>query len=819
MTAGARGMPQRQTPATAAAKTPVPKKAAVPKTAGVPTAAAVPGKKAALRKVGAVPAADVPKKKGAVPKAAAPTGGTAAPAEKAVPEAVTDTPVRARPSSSVPVSGYTELYTTIAGEALTAEALTAQLRQMGALLSPDRSCPYSFEGKAEEVAAMESRHACPGDHSSGEKCGLRSCSFLGGGAFGAVYKGVYTDAQGVHMDAAYKVLTNKNAANREASIMRDLYPKENPCEFLVKLYDALVAPERAVLVMELCSMDLFNFIYSAYDGSIDCFVGQVATVMRDVAEGLAYMHDWNHVHCDLKPENIMLKEVDGDYRARVADFGGATFALHGDSYAECITYGYTPPEYYNVAYVAEYPTPAGDGRCGIKAPSHIAGDVFSYAVVGLLAFGVTFLPHVEGEEHAAPLRELCRALRLSALLADDGAPLGQYWQAMEKRCFASLPGQFEPGAVRGFMVRCLGPAAHRPSMVDVLKVFAEARNVCRKDERLGDGIDDELRERMLEVAQTNPELDAPEGDAGGADVIARYSTQQCEPIAEDYDTVPRPDYATAPAVASQPYELTLQDWVAEDGPKRLVDILDVLRDVARELKIMHEHEQPCIAHLDVQLKNVMVENDLGRTEAPVRLTGHRAQEAASVDAAANLPPEHYVAAYEDAEEYPGKAALREVELGEPPRRAPGVQYDVYAWGVLALELIAQQPLQAVPDRGPAVCYLRRALCLSEALLTDDGTSMIGQHWTTAVCPLMAGSDGQSDAGEQLRRTVAACLGPAARRPSLAKVLRTVYVARDKLQAEAQVGGWQDRVGRELMMSWRYLPGLIALSESSSSRLV
>ena len=48
---------------------------------------------------------------------------------------------------------------------------------------------------------------------------------------------------------------------------------------------------------------------------------EILQITADIASGLSYLHP-RIVHCDLKPQNILLAE---DGRAKIADFGIAKF--------------------------------------------------------------------------------------------------------------------------------------------------------------------------------------------------------------------------------------------------------------------------------------------------------------------------------------------------------------------------------------------------------------------------------------------------------------------------------------------------------------
>lgn len=75
-------------------------------------------------------------------------------------------------------------------------------------------------------------------------------------------------------------------------------------------------------------------------------------IFVDVAKGLQHLNQHNIVHCDLKPANILLKHIDGEYHACITDFGLSEYRLRSYvSRQECKgSLGYIPPELLNEMY-------------------------------------------------------------------------------------------------------------------------------------------------------------------------------------------------------------------------------------------------------------------------------------------------------------------------------------------------------------------------------------------------------------------------------------------------------------------------------------
>lgn len=139
---------------------------------------------------------------------------------------------------------------------------------------------------------------------------------LGRGKFGTVYR---CSEKGTGKKFAAKfVVTNRKEdredVEREVSIMMSLQHKR-----LLQLYDAFDdGKKKMILVLELIEGgELFERVicddFILTERSVVCF-------MRQICEGVEYMHSQNIVHLDLKPENILCVTRTGT-QIKLIDFG------------------------------------------------------------------------------------------------------------------------------------------------------------------------------------------------------------------------------------------------------------------------------------------------------------------------------------------------------------------------------------------------------------------------------------------------------------------------------------------------------------------
>ena len=111
---------------------------------------------------------------------------------------------------------------------------------------------------------------------------------------------------------------------------------------IVKMRHVFDTPKTFFMVMELMSGgELFERIVqkSRYSEA------QASTVVRKIADALAYCHARNIVHRDLKPENLLYTSPNEDADIKIADFGLAKLLDPSTVMATaCGTPGYVAPE-------------------------------------------------------------------------------------------------------------------------------------------------------------------------------------------------------------------------------------------------------------------------------------------------------------------------------------------------------------------------------------------------------------------------------------------------------------------------------------------
>jgi len=168
---------------------------------------------------------------------------------------------------------------------------------------------------------------------------------LGSGNFAVVKKAKYknyTPNGPIPAEVAIKIIDkakveDMNDIQREVEIMQMVDHTH-----VIKLYEIFDEPKKMHLVMELVTGgELFDRIVAK--GNYN--ERYAALTIRDLCDGLGYLHSKNVVHRDLKPENILYKSPAEDAPIKIADFGLARLVSSKDLMkTACGTPGYVAPE-------------------------------------------------------------------------------------------------------------------------------------------------------------------------------------------------------------------------------------------------------------------------------------------------------------------------------------------------------------------------------------------------------------------------------------------------------------------------------------------
>jgi serine/threonine protein kinase len=172
------------------------------------------------------------------------------------------------------------------------------------------------------------------------------CNELGKGGFGAVYKGLLANGEAV----AVKKLDG--SAQGEKQFRAEVATIGNIHHFnLVRLCGYCSERSERLLVYEFMSNgSLDKYLFTKPNRAASALTWpRRFSIVCDIARGLAYLHEGCRkriLHCDVKPENILLDEK---FSAKLADFGLAKLVDRQEADAFTVvrgTRGYLAPEWF-----------------------------------------------------------------------------------------------------------------------------------------------------------------------------------------------------------------------------------------------------------------------------------------------------------------------------------------------------------------------------------------------------------------------------------------------------------------------------------------
>ncbi|XP_035676234.1 calcium/calmodulin-dependent protein kinase type 1D-like [Branchiostoma floridae] len=162
---------------------------------------------------------------------------------------------------------------------------------------------------------------------------------LGTGAFSEV---LLAEDRETHAMVAVKCIDKKALKGKEETLENEiqiLRRVKHPN--IVHLHEIIDSKSHLYLVMELVTGgELFDRIvekgsYSEKDAS---------SLVRQILDAIAYLHDQGVVHRDLKPENLLYYSPDEDSKIMISDFGLSKMEQEGVMSTACGTPGYVAPE-------------------------------------------------------------------------------------------------------------------------------------------------------------------------------------------------------------------------------------------------------------------------------------------------------------------------------------------------------------------------------------------------------------------------------------------------------------------------------------------
>jgi serine/threonine protein kinase len=137
---------------------------------------------------------------------------------------------------------------------------------------------------------------------------------IASGSRGSILKGTWQKDGGEPQPCVVKVMPLGKLKEGDGLLEGTGHDSVSRSEHVVTLYDFGRTDEHVYMVMEPCDTSLKDACYEPYQSSHDARKAMASALLQALKD----VHDTGHLHGDIKPANILLK----DGKVLLADFGG-----------------------------------------------------------------------------------------------------------------------------------------------------------------------------------------------------------------------------------------------------------------------------------------------------------------------------------------------------------------------------------------------------------------------------------------------------------------------------------------------------------------
>ncbi|OWF51581.1 serine/threonine-protein kinase CTR1-like [Mizuhopecten yessoensis] len=167
---------------------------------------------------------------------------------------------------------------------------------------------------------------------------------VGHGGFGDVYcakwKGTVVAVKKLRVQRISKTRLQEFTSEVQVFCALD-HPK------IVKFIGACCVTPNIAIVMEFMESCLFQILHMSADSDATLTEDSKLSIVIQISRGLAYLHEKNIAHCDIKSRNVLMDSREGGYVAKITDFGLSMMRNSSDAHDQVRNIGtarYSAPE-------------------------------------------------------------------------------------------------------------------------------------------------------------------------------------------------------------------------------------------------------------------------------------------------------------------------------------------------------------------------------------------------------------------------------------------------------------------------------------------
>lgn len=167
-------------------------------------------------------------------------------------------------------------------------------------------------------------------------------SYIGSAAFSKAVK--CKDLQSGQQVCIKIIKNNKEFFDQsldEIKLLKYINSKADPdSHHVLRLYDYFYHKEHLFIVSELLQDNLYVFYKQNRESGEELYftLDRLKIIAKQILEGLEFIHGLNLIHCDLKPENVLIKSF-ARCEVKIIDFGSSCFTADDlSSYVQSRSY-------------------------------------------------------------------------------------------------------------------------------------------------------------------------------------------------------------------------------------------------------------------------------------------------------------------------------------------------------------------------------------------------------------------------------------------------------------------------------------------------